>query len=195
MGLVVFGAIGLYLLISVLVVRGAIGYARKHGKSAKRWGGGAALVMYLLVFWDWIPTVVVHQYYCSTQAGFWVYKTADQWKTENPGVMETLIYNKAMPYVKTTYGAETALNQRFIHAYKYEGPFLFNRWRMETEIRDSKNGEVIAHEIDFSTSQVRRQAGWVGWKFWLNSERCNVEKHRDQGSFDKITSQFEGAKK
>ncbi len=52
MGLVIFGALGLYLLISVAVVVGATGYARRHGKSAKRWGSGAALGMYLLVFWD-----------------------------------------------------------------------------------------------------------------------------------------------
>ena len=45
MGLAVLGVIGLYLLISVAVVVGVIGYARRHGKSVKRWGGGAALMM------------------------------------------------------------------------------------------------------------------------------------------------------
>jgi hypothetical protein len=49
-GLIVLVVIGLYLLISVGVVRWAIGYARANGKSAKRWGLGAALGMYLLVF-------------------------------------------------------------------------------------------------------------------------------------------------
>lgn len=92
-GLIVLVVIGLYLLISVGVVRWAISYAKKNGKSVKRWGWGAALVMYLLVFWDWIPTVVAHKYYCSTEAGFWVYKTPEQWKKENPGVMETLDSN------------------------------------------------------------------------------------------------------
>lgn len=194
-GLAYLVAFGLYLLVSIGVVRWAVNYARKNGKSAKRWGLGTAFVMYSLVFWDWLPTVAVHQYYCAKDSGFWVYKTIDQWKAENQGVMETLVYDKAMPYVQTPYGIETVLNQRFIHIYKYEGPFLFNRWRIETEIRDSKNGEVIAREIGFSTSQERRQAGWSGWKFWLDSRRCNIENHRDQGSFDKITAQFEGTKK
>ena len=90
MGLVIFAAIGLYLLISIGVVAWAIRYARKSGKSAKRWGWGALLVMYLIPFWDWIPTVAVHQYYCAKDSGFWVYKTLDQWKAENPGVMEGL---------------------------------------------------------------------------------------------------------
>ena len=34
-----------YLLVSVLIVRRAISYARTHGKSAKRWGWGAALLI------------------------------------------------------------------------------------------------------------------------------------------------------
>lgn len=89
-GLLVLGAIGLYLLISVLVVRWAIRHARANGKSAKRWGWGAALGMYLLVFWDWIPTVAVHQYYCAADSGFWVYKTLDQWKVENPEGLEKI---------------------------------------------------------------------------------------------------------
>ncbi|MGC2047702.1 MAG: hypothetical protein WA635_03735 [Gallionella sp.] len=78
MGFVVFVAMGLYLLISLGVVAWAASYAKKHGKSVKRWGWGAALVMYLIPFWDWIPTVAVHQYYCAKDSGFWVYKTLDQ---------------------------------------------------------------------------------------------------------------------
>jgi hypothetical protein len=195
MGFVIFMALGVYLLISIVVVAWAIRHARKSGKSAKRWGWGAAFVMYSIVFWDWIPTVVVHQFYCAKDSGFWVYKTLDQWKVENPGVMEGLVYNKSMPPIQTPYGPGAILNQRFNYFLRYEGPLLFNRWRMETEIRDSKNGEVIAREIGFSTSQERRQAGWSGWKFWLDSERCSIENHRDQGSFDKISAQFEGAKK
>ena len=61
-GLMVFGALGLYLLVSIGVVLWAIGHARKHGKSAKRWGWGAVFVMYNLVFWDWLPTVAMHKY-------------------------------------------------------------------------------------------------------------------------------------
>ncbi len=188
----------LLILIGIaflIVVPLAVRYAGKHGRSKWRWGIGAFLIVYFPIFWDWIPTVVAHKYYCEREAGFWVYKTLDQWKAENLGGMEGLVYYKDMPYVQAQNGVETALNQRFIHVHNYEGPFLFNRWRIETVIRDSKNGEVIAREIGFSTSQERRQAGWDGWKFWLDNERCSTENHRDQGSFDKIIAQFEGAKK
>ena len=95
MGLVIFAALGLYLLISIGVVAWAIWYARKHNKNIWLWGFGAAFIMYNLVFWDWIPTVVAHKYYCSSEAGFWVYKTLDQWKAENPGVLEGLVREDA----------------------------------------------------------------------------------------------------
>jgi hypothetical protein len=90
MGFVIVVVGTVYLLISVGVVAWAVSHAKKAGKNAKKWGWGAVLVMWLIPFWDWIPTVVVHQYYCATESGFWVYKTLDQWKKENPGVMETL---------------------------------------------------------------------------------------------------------
>jgi hypothetical protein len=63
MGVVIFGVIALYLIVSLVVVVLVARAAKKRGKSLWRWGGAAALVMYLLVFWDHIPTVVAHKYY------------------------------------------------------------------------------------------------------------------------------------
>ncbi|MFY9327446.1 MAG: hypothetical protein WAO76_05425 [Georgfuchsia sp.] len=183
-----------FVLAFALAVAGTYQATRKQ-KSGWKWSLGVAIVLYLAVFWDHIPTIIAHKYYCESEAGFWVYKTVDQWKAENPGVMETLIYNNDMPHIQTPHGGATALNQRIIYQFKYEGPFLFNRWRMQSELRDRKTGELIAREVNFSTSQERRQAGWSGWKFWLDSRGCKTESHRDQGAFDKVTAQFEGAKK
>jgi hypothetical protein len=90
LGLVVLLFISAYLLVSALVVWLAARWARQHNRRAWVWGGLAAFAMYNLVFWDWIPTVAMHKYYCATEAGFWVYKTPEQWAKENPGVRETL---------------------------------------------------------------------------------------------------------
>jgi hypothetical protein len=199
MGLVIFAAIGLYLLVSIGVVAWAIRYARKSGKSAKRWGWGALLVMYLIPFWDWIPTVAVHQYYCAKDSGFWVYKTLDQWKAENPGVMETLVSNRGQVRKSVgdmnNYSDSSFINQRFMFLAKHNGPLFLNRWRREQEIVDGKTGAVLARNIDFSTSQERRQAGWAGWKFWLDSRQCSSYSHMDSGSISMIANQVEGRQK
>lgn len=177
MGLVVFAVMGAYLLISIGVTVWAVRYARKHEKNVKLWGFGAAFIMYNLVFWDWIPTVAMHKYYCSTEAGFWVYKTVDQWKAENPGVMETLVVYKGPQTDRdgdnNNYTHTYHLNQRFNWVVKHNGKHFPNRWRHGQEIVDTDTREVLARYIDFSTSQDRRQAGWSGWKFWLDNRNCD----------------------
>lgn len=176
-GPVILAAALLYLLAFIAAVTWARRYAKKHGKSAARWGWSAALGMYLLVFWDWIPTVAVHQYYCAKDAGFWVYKTPEQWKKENPGVMETLVANRA-PVLLSHVGDQDGwtdvemLNQRVKIVSRRGGPLLLHRWRWEGEWVDSKNNEVLARYVDFYTSYERRQAGWSGWKFWLATDHC-----------------------
>lgn len=181
MGLVILGALGLYLLISVGVVVWAARYARKNGKSAKRWGFGAVLVMYLIPFWDWIPTVATHQYYCATEAGFWAYKAPEQWKKENPGVMETLVANKGWPsrHEERQGGhmkIDTALvNERFnIVVVQQDVINFLSIIRRQEELLDLRTNEILARYVDFSTGHsVAHTVGPPGpMKFWLHNGEC-----------------------
>lgn len=207
MGLVILGALTLYLLLSIFAVIGATRYAKKNGKSAKRWGWGAALVMYLIPFWDWLPTVAMHQYYCSTEAGFWAYKTVDQWKRENPGVMETLVENSRSPQgISPGWPTENRpdmsiahINQRFGMGYKNhlssqeEGELFLHVWRWKYELLDKKTGEVLARQVDFSTGN-----GYIGGeppiKFWLQSGHCANSKEQSN-KFSEFLRQFKGVRK
>jgi len=85
-GLIVLLLIAAYLAISVMVVKKTMIWAQSSGRSPRRWGWIAGLTMYLLVFWDLIPTVLLHQYLCATEQGLWIYKTVEEWQRENPGV-------------------------------------------------------------------------------------------------------------
>ncbi|MEO6976087.1 MAG: hypothetical protein ABI144_09505, partial [Gallionella sp.] len=172
-GLMYLVFFAVYLLVSVAAVRGAIGYARKNGKSAKRWGWGAAFVMYSLVFWDWIPTVAVHQYYCAKDSGFWVYKTLDQWKAENPGVAETLVANKNSPYKSEQfddgYGTTKTyfLNERFTWSITKQDMFgLLPIVREEQLVRDVAKNEVLARYVDFWTGNSIEHFVSMPYKFW-----------------------------
>jgi hypothetical protein len=170
-------------LAFVVAISLALFYAIRTGRSKWGWGIGAFLLVFLPVFWDWIPTVALHQYYCAKESGFWVYKTLDQWKAENPGVMETLVANKGASHTHVGSGDEYTntffLNSRFNWVVKHNGQFLFNRWRYVQEVVDAKTGEVLARYVDFSTSQERQQAGWSGWKFWLANRHCSDGERND----------------
>jgi hypothetical protein len=172
MGLAYLVFFSVYLLVSVAAVRGAIGYARKNGKSANRWGWGAAIVMYSLVFWDWLPTVAVHQFYCAKDSGFWVYKTLDQWKAENPGVMEGL-HSQALPSRPTTYGDVHILDERFVVEFHRKNPFMFLPTTLtEQRLVDVKTDEILAKAVIVGSYVNPATDGLRGYKFWLGSKPC-----------------------
>lgn len=173
----------LYLLLSILVVWSAVRLARKRGIKGWKFGAPAALVMYLIVFWDHIPTLILHKYYCETESGFWVYKTPEQWAKENPGVLEMLrpwptskIYGKDKVEFDLYGGEVTQFNDRF---------GLWSKWtstlngllidRYESGIVDVSSREFIVRSIRFLSGP--RGAGIV-WKNWLNQDGCNVEVTR-----------------
>jgi len=167
----------LVVVAFAIVIAVAMVFALATGRSVWRWALLGFLAVYLPIFWDHIPTVLVHKHYCETESGFWIYKSLDQWKKENPGVAETLVANKGAPSKRqgdmVNYTDTYYLNQRFNWVVKHNGQFLFNRWRHEQEIVDAKTNEVLARYVDFSTSQEQRKAGWSGWKFWLVNEHCS----------------------
>jgi len=171
MGLVIIMIMGAYLTLSLGVVTWAVIYAKKSGKSVLRWGASAALVMYLIPFWDWIPTVVAHKYYCEKEAGFWVYKTLDQWKAENPGVMEGL-HQTLQPLQRTPYGYVRILDERFaIETHRNIPVPLLTTAIDERLLVDRKTGDTLARGVNVG-SGVGYIATGGGVKFWLNQKPC-----------------------
>ncbi len=205
MGLVIILVLGLYLAISIGVVAWAVSHAKKHGKSAMKWGWTAALIMYLIPFWDWIPTVVAHKYYCSTEAGFWVYKTPEQWKKENPEVIEGLPLPSptGSPTKYERFGSghgETfiyLLNERFNWIVAQEDvSSLLPIMRTEQQVKDIQKNEVLARYVDFATgNSVKKPIGPPGpLKFWMHSLHCSGGE-RDQDSLRNFRDYFYGSKK
>ena len=184
-GLIVLFVIGVYLTISVFVVLCAIRFSKKKGRSP--WLGGilAALFMYLLVFWDYIPTKIMFHHYCNKEAGVWIYKTVNQWKKENPGVAETLepYAEKNRPDIIFSgdplhdYTSKEFLNPQFIWVSRKKGPILINVFRITEEIVDVKTGQVMARWIDFSSGygtnpfELGSNYGLKSFKFWLAEDK------------------------
>lgn len=143
LGLMFLLAFLIYLVIAIGVVVLVVRWAKKRNRKSWLWGGLAAFVMYNIVFWDWIPTVVAHKYYCSTQAGFWVYKTLDQWKAENPGLAKTLVLPRDRTpqtrWVSNGYVEVHPLNQRFNWVVNsHSKTFFLHISKREEEVIDAK---------------------------------------------------------
>ncbi|SRR5579885_201205 len=195
-GLMIIGAFLLYLLVSLGVVLAARNWARRTGRSPTRWGWTAAIGMYLLVFWDWIPTVLAHKYYCATQAGFFVYKTLEQWKQENPGVAHTLSkYGDGRSYDVTPTEIVFPLNQRISWHHKVSKVFL-EVGRYEDVLYDDMTGERLATKVDFESGRCSgAPKSLKDFRFWIVNCGCAQEKFRTtQGlAFITLKQQYQNA--
>jgi hypothetical protein len=174
MGLMILGALAVYLLVSVFVIKKAASWAKANNRKPWLWGGLAAFVMYNLVFWDLIPTLVMHKYYCSTQAGFWVYKTPEQWMKENPQIQ--LKSSEARVYKGTDndYVVTNSLNHRLNLVRKLNpASFWLPIYKSEEYIEDTETKKMLMQRKDYFASNL----GSEGFQYlkWISSVKCDAD--------------------
>ena len=188
MGLMVLGFSVVYLAASVWAVKAASSWAKANNKKPWLWGGLAAFVMYNLVFWDLIPTLVAHKYYCETQAGSWVYKTPEQWKTENS-------YLELKPSNRRTYEgtdndhiATESINHRMNYVSKMNpaGAWL-PIYKTENYLENSETKQILIQRKDYF-SGYRERNGVGQLKLWMAGKGC-LDNRKDH-DFYQILEQF-----
>ena len=174
MGLMVLGFFVVYLAVSVWVVKAASGWAKANNKKPWLWGGLAVFVMYSLVFWDLIPTLIAHKYYCDTQAGFWVYKTPEQWMKENSGVLLEPSVTKVYKGTDNNYVATNSLNHRINLVRKLNRISLWLPiYKSEEYVEDVGTKEILIQREDYFTSN-RGSKGFQYLK-WTSSKACDID--------------------
>lgn len=189
MGLMVLIFFATYLLISIWAVHKATEWAKANNRKPWVWGGLSAFVMYNVVFWDFIPTLIVHKHYCDTQAGLWVYKTPEQWKAENPELtaddLKPLGKNKKMlwdfprkPLKNNTNKIVLMINERIYLDSDYEKnilafmPVRINK--LTSFIADNRNDQRLAQLVTFESGYGGMMSSSDGraMKFWLAKNNC-----------------------
>lgn len=193
LAIIVIFAFVVYLAISIGVMVLTVKWAMRSGRSASRWGLIAVLFMYLLVFWDHVPTLMLHKYYCETKAGLWVYKTPEQWKQENPGVAETLTWKSNSPDFERPDGSfGYRLNERFIYVTRRQKSPILPVTVFIDSIIDVKTGEVMVEFLSVGSGYGTFGLGGDDWrviKFWVKEEAClprQSEFFQLETSFKKI---------
>lgn len=192
-GLMVLIFFAVYLLISIWITRKTASWAKANNKKPWIWGGVAAFMMYNLVFWDLIPTLIVHKHYCDTQAGFLVYKTPKQWKAENPDLIpldletfgkkiyvgkEELVWSfPYQPLENNPKQSATMINKRIYLGGDIDWNFskVIAIRKNISFIADTKNDEKLAQQVTFGSGYGNPMvvADWRAWKFWLAKSTCN----------------------
>jgi len=175
--LVTMVCLSLYLTLTLGVIVLAAKWAKKRGRRRWPWCTAAGVFMYLLVAWDQIPTHLVTEHYCTTQAGLTVYKTPEQWKQENPRVAETLTWRKLSPSTKVgRWGADALLNERIMSSLRVESLHFLPINISTRYLIDVKNGQKLARQITVASGygKWRRKAEISTLKFWVGGNVCGV---------------------
>ncbi|MEW8405244.1 MAG: hypothetical protein AB2689_25225 [Candidatus Thiodiazotropha taylori] len=175
-GLIFLIVLGGHFLLSIWVINVAVKQARKGSKPGWHYGVPAGIVMFSLLYWDLIPTHAVHRYYCLVDSGFTVNKTFEEWSRENPGVVETLISNKANKREVEGNRTRYTLNQRFAWDI-FKTHHALGVRKTDERIVDVANGEVLARYVDFDTDirrLTREPRNFRDLKLWLAVGSCEM---------------------
>ena len=179
-GFIMLAGLTIYLIISLILITIGVKAARNRGKPG--WKGGllVAVIMYLILFWDWIPTYLTHKYYCETQGGYFLNKTLEQWEKENPGVLDTLTPISQPPETESNRRQRFVLNQRFARDI-YSSKHVFGISKRDHHIVDIKTGEMLAGYIDFNSGQSYYDPeSFRDFKFWLRFDSCEPEGYKPE---------------
>jgi hypothetical protein len=178
MGLVILFFIALYVAVLVATTVLPYRFGLKQGWTRRKRRLAAAvgfLLIFLPMFWDWIPTVWLHSYYCEKYGDLTINKTPEQWKLENPDVATTLVRQKPPLQVGAGDKYYFQLSQRFRWEIEYTDKLLGIGQR-EDRVVDGKTGEVMARNIDFWTvHSVRSIQTFRDVKIWMNRNSCQTE--------------------
>lgn len=183
-GLIYIFAFIVYALLTILVSVYAARKARQRGIAGWKWGAPTAFLMYLIVFWDHIPTLVAHKYYCEKEAGFKVYKTLEQWKKDNPGVAETLTYEDEVKSSKEGNKVIYYLNERF-DSVSIRTPVFLSIKQRKYQVIDKLKNNVLAEYIDYASGGGFQNAKTLtDYKLWLANDSCEVVLKTDTLFFE-----------
>lgn len=173
----------IYLPISIWVIRKSYRFAKANYQ--RGWLGGlvAALIMYNLVFWDWIPVILIHKHLCETEGGFWVYKTPEQWVKEHPEVLGQDwgdSTNTKWENIRKEYGNERWRVWYGPHIYieyghKNKIDFTDTISKYETKAVDGKTGEILFISKNFiKDAQIKL---WLAEPSRSEGPGCGESEH------------------
>ncbi len=177
-----------YLVVSLWVIRTAYRFT-KH-RYQRGWAGGllAVLVMYNLVFWDLIPVFLKHKYYCETDAGFWVYKTPEQWIKEYPELIgqdwnnQTNRKREKLISGYWHYATRIWLSENIYQETEHHRVFVHAIARDEKKLIDANTGQILSKSIEYKRGGESSFAGGgtlTDLKPWLavGKRYCGTDQH------------------
>lgn len=184
-----------YLLLAVVAAYVAVQMVKSNGVAKRRKviaGAMAFFIVWLIPFWDWIPTILYHRHLCNTEAGVKIYKRVEGvegFLGEGPwplsiGYRYGYGENNLGGYVryrenpdKSSFKpwVEESTSQPPEYGVKFEQLNLnkWNAWKLIHTVYVVRTGEVLATFTDFGSTAADPEISMSEWrKPWLSGRSC-----------------------
>jgi len=176
LAIVILGVAIAYLAIAIVAVRLVVGATEKRWSSRRKGvvaGWAVGLAFFMMPFWDWLPSLLAHRYYCSTQARFTVNKTIDQWMSENKEVLRGLKHDRDAVSVQVDGYLRYPINQRLRSEIRPPYPVFLAVKREDGRLLDIQTNEILVEYVEFTTGYGSFSVGGQdAWKFWVSTGTC-----------------------
>ncbi|MGC4395385.1 hypothetical protein [Hydrogenophaga sp. T2] len=199
LGLMYLGAAALYLSLMFFVVRWAWRRGRQNdGSVLKSMGFGALgfLAVYLLAFWNVVPSAVIYRKACEQDAGFQAFIDPKDWVASHQVRIQEL--RGIDPEAKSKSWKTSSGFSRYEHmggllADDHRSSrtevFALEMLRSETRIVDAETDQVLAQAVDYSLG-TRDDA-----RIWLTRRSCFPEERHPISQLIAFNQQLKGALK
>lgn len=156
------------------------------------------MVLFLGQFWDLIPTVIKHQYYCSTKSGLWIYKDPEKLLVDNPDFLEKNNSDEYFFDLKNNNNNES-YSPRIREEFYQVKAFDHAIGKQENIIRDTKNNEILVIKIDFflgsGMGSIHGGGSLESWRKslvfgWIENRGCKIFDDSKKESYFSISREF-----
>ena len=190
-GLLLLGFFAVYFLVSFLILKSTVSWAKKRGRSRWVWGALSAVLMYNLVFWDWIPSIVLHEKYCNSEASRTVYISPERWLVQERLDGSELVLTKAeRKSSRSNNSSIYPMNSRvsYIIAKEVRWPSIL---RFEGKYVDIETGKVLAESVDFESGGCSRNDSIMDYRFWMNRCGCKGPMKSSHDEFNNLEIMYQ----
>lgn len=187
MSFLYFGLLAAHIAFGALLAVVLIRWARRHGKAGWKFSVPIVIASYLVVFWDVVPTAVVHSYLCRTQAGVTIYKDRNTWMLEHANDVSSIpkfFGDEQFKINETRRGYW--LNGRFYIQHDSDKTILLPVYINRQSINDGETGATLVEQRWVSSGYRKPllEESSLSWlKGWVGLEDCIVE-------LDRFTDQY-----
>lgn len=170
-GLALFGGLALFAAAVVALSVWAGRSARRRGRNGALWGSAVFVLLMLPLFWDYVPTLLLHRKLCAEEAGVKVFVPFEKWVEENGSAPVAAVPLEAKAFNNDRGEGVIRLNERISITNKATQMSPWPVFVAEERLFDDRSGVTLAAQtLIYTGTEYGRRSDW--FRLWMSIGTC-----------------------